>query len=167
MKATRWLVAAIALCAALALALAGCAGGTQPSSSASAPASASASPDNASASASSADASSTAVEADEAFYSLKVDATEAGEGVLFDGMGIAEKGETVYQVLVDANLPLAVDNSSGSATVYGIGNAIADDGKAGWLFTVNGEAPSVGADKLEVNDGDVIEWTYHADAGEE
>lgn len=97
---------------------------------------------------------------------MKIDATEADLGVLYDGGGTVEKGTTVYQALIDADLPLAVDSSSGSAYVYGIGNAIVTDKTptAGWLFTVNGEMPSVGADKVEIADGDVIVWTYYADA---
>jgi hypothetical protein len=95
---------------------------------------------------------------------MKIDATEADQGILYDGGGTVEKGTTVYQALIDADLPLAVDSSSGSAYVYGIGNAIADDGKAGWLFFVNGAMPSVGADKVEIADGDAIEWKYYADA---
>ena len=84
--------------------------------------------------------------------------------MLFDDSGVAAKGATVYQVLVDTGLPLVVDSSSGSAYVTGIGNAIVNDSKAGWLFTVNGEMSSVAADKLEVSDGDEIVWTYYADA---
>ena len=110
--------------------------------------------------------SSGASDANKVSYTLTIDATDADQGVLFDETCVADKGETVYQVLLDTNLPLAVGSSAGSAYVYGIGDVVVSDKtpNAGWLFTVNGEMPSVGADKVEVAEGDVIVWTYYADA---
>ena len=167
-------ILAVVFALALSMALAGC--GQQASSSAasasadsasasaaaseSASASAAASESASSASASSA-ASSASAAADQVSYTLVIDATEADQGILFDEAGTAAKGTTVYQALVETELPLEVDSSS---YVSGIGNAIANDGKAGWMFTVNGEMPSVGADKVEIADGDSIEWKYYKDA---
>jgi hypothetical protein len=37
-------------------------------------------------------------------------------------------------------------------------------GTAGWVFKVNGAGPPVGADKVELRDGDVVLW-YHAQFG--
>ena len=34
---------------------------------------------------------------------------------------------------------------------------------AGWLFTVNGQTPSVGADAVVINDGDEIIWKFTSD----
>ena len=155
-------ILAVAFALALSMALAGC--GQQASSSA---ASASASSASASAAASesvsaaSDSASSASAAANQVSYTLVIDATEADQGILFDEAGTAAKGTTVYQALVETELPLEVDSSS---YVSGIGNAIANDGKAGWMFTVNGEMPSVGADKVEIADGDSIEWKYYKDA---
>ena len=157
-------ILAVAFALALSMALAGC--GQQASSSAasasasSASASAAASESASSASASSA-ASSASAAADQVSYTLVIDATEADQGILFDEVGTTAKGTTVYQALVNTELPLEVDSSS---YVSGIGNAVANDGKAGWMFTVNGEMPSVGADKVEIADGDSIEWKYYKDA---
>lgn len=97
-------------------------------------------------------------------FSLVVDATEAEAGVLFDEPVTAEEGTTVYQALVDTELPLQVDTSAGGVFVQGIGDVVAQDGKAGWLLTVNGELSAVGADQAKIADGDVIEWKYYADA---
>ena len=161
-------ILAVAFALALSMALAGC--GQQASSSAasasassaSASAAASESASAASESASAASASSAAsAAADQVSYTLVIDATEADQGILFDEVGTTAKGTTVYQALVNTELPLEVDSSS---YVSGIGNAIANDGKAGWMFTVNGEMPSVGADKVEIADGDSIEWKYYKDA---
>jgi hypothetical protein len=33
-------------------------------------------------------------------------------------------------------------------------------GSAGWVFKVNGVSPQVGADKVTLNDGDVVLWYY-------
>ena len=169
-------ILAVAFALALSMALAGC--GQQASSSAASAsassasasaaasesasaASASASSASASASSASASASSASAAANQVSYTLVIDATEADQGILFDEAGTAAKGTTVYQALVETELPLEVDSSS---YVSGIGNAIANDGKAGWMFTVNGEMPCVGADKVEIADGDSIEWKYYKDA---
>jgi hypothetical protein len=37
-------------------------------------------------------------------------------------------------------------------------------GQAGWVFKVNGASPPVGADKVELRDGDVLLW-YYAEFG--
>jgi hypothetical protein len=37
-------------------------------------------------------------------------------------------------------------------------------GQAGWVFKVNGASPPVGADKVELRDGDVVLW-YYAEFG--
>ena len=168
-------ILAVAFALALSMALSGC-GQQASSSAASASASsasasaaesesvsaASAASDSASsASASASSASSASAAANQVSYTLVIDATEADQGILFDEAGTAAKGTTVYQALVETELPLEVDSSS---YVSGIGNAIANDGKAGWMFTVNGEMPSVGADKVEIADGDSIEWKYYKDA---
>ena len=158
-------ILAVAFALALSMTLAGC--GQQASSSAasasasSASASAAASESVSAASAASDSVSSASAAANQVSYTLVIDATEADQGILFDEAGTAAKGTTVYQALVETELPLEVDSSS---YVSGIGNAIANDGKAGWMFTVNGEMPSVGADKVEIADGDSIEWKYYKDA---
>ena len=38
------------------------------------------------------------------------------------------------------------------------------EGQAGWVFKVNGASPPVGADKVELKDGDVLLW-YYAEFG--
>ena len=171
------LVAAFAF--ALMFAMAGC--GQQASSSAasgsSASASASASASSASASAASASTSaatssaasstsaSSAASSNEVTFVLKVDATDADKGMLYDGGGTVEKGVTVYEALVDTGLDLKVSNSSGTAYVDGISGVVASEKgpNAGWLFTVNGETPSVGADAVVINDGDEVIWKFTSD----
>ena len=177
------LVAAFAF--ALMFAMAGCgqqasssaASGSSASASASSNASASASASSASASAASASTSaatssaasstsaSSAASSNEVTFVLKVDATDADKGMLYDGGGTVEKGVTVYEALVDTGLDLKVSNSSGTAYVDGISGVVASekDPNAGWLFTVNGETPSVGADAVVINDGDEVIWKFTSD----
>ena len=158
---------------ALVFALAGC--GQQASSSAASASSASASASAASASAASTSAAastaassasaSSAAAADAVTFVLKVDATDAGKGMLYDGGGTVEKGVTVYEALVDTGLDLSVMSSSGSTYVDGIGGVVASEtgSNAGWPFTVNGESPNVGADGVTIADGDEIVWTFTSD----
>ena len=142
----------VAACAfALMFALVGCGG--QASSSAAASSSAS--------SAASASASSE-ISANEIAFTLKVDASDADKGMLYDSVVTAEKGKTVYDALVDTGLDLTVTSSSGSPYVDGIAGVVASTTgpTAGWLFTVNGEVPSVGAESVEIADGDEVVWTF-------
>ncbi len=39
--------------------------------------------------------------------------------------------------------------------------------KSGWMFKVNGVFPNLGCSQYQVNDGDVIEWVYTCDLGED
>lgn len=95
---------------------------------------------------------------------IVVDATEADEGILYDQETTVATGTTVYQALAETGLSLEVDSMSGMTYIYGIGDVIADDGSAAWMFTVNGEVAPVGADQTEIADGDVVEWKYYKDA---
>ncbi len=106
-----------------------------------------------------------ATDAQEITYTLKIDATEADKGMLFDGNVSARQGTTVYQALIDTGLQLKVNNSSGGVYVDGIGDVVASttSPNAGWLFTVNGEAPNTDAGKVQIANGDVIAWTFTAD----
>lgn len=168
---------AAAFAFALMFALAGC--GQQASSSAASSSSASASSASASAASATSDSASatsasaaspsasasSAAAANEVTFTLKVDASDADKGILHDGGGTVEKGTTVYQALVDTGLDLTVTSSSGSTYIDGINGVVASEtgANAGWLFTVNGETPSVGADALEIADGDNIVWTFYKD----
>ena len=179
---------AVAFAAVLAVAaLAGCASTTSSSASSSAADSASAaSSAAASASASTASSASSAAAASSASasaaasstagatattaadgtvsFTMKIDATDAGEGVLYDGGGRVDvKDFTVYQALVDTGLELTVDSTG---YVDGIGDVIASKtgNMAGWLYTVNGEMAAVGAADYLLSDGDVVVWTFYKDA---
>ena len=111
-------------------------------------------------------ASATATsDAQEVTYTLKVDATAANKGMLYDGVVSAKPGTTVYAALIDTGLKLKVDNSSGGVYVDGIDDVVASttSPNAGWLFTVNGEAPNMDAGKVQIANGDVVAWTFTTD----
>ena len=153
-KQSKLLSIIVAACAfALMFALAGC--GQQASSSAAA----------SSASASASDASASAAAADEIAFTMKIDASDADKGVLYEASSTAKKGATVYDALIDTGLDLTVTTSSGTTYIDGIEGIVASEvgPNAGWLFTVNGESPNVGADAYQIADGDEIVWTFTSD----
>ena len=119
----------------------------------------------AAASTSAASAPATEPAADEVSYTMTIDASDADKGLLFEGIGTAKKGATVYDVLIDTGLDLSVITSSGSTYVDGIADVVASEvgPNAGWLFTVNGESPNVGADAYQISDGDEIVWKFTSD----
>ena len=51
---------------------------------------------------------------------------------------------------------------TGSVYVEGIGNLNEFDcgGTSGWMFSVNGEVPSVSAGEYVLKDGDIVRWYY-------
>ena len=112
-------------------------------------------------------AASTAATSDaqEITYTLKIDATAANKGMLYDSVVSTKPGTTVYAALIDTGLKLKVDNSSGGVYIDGIDGVVASttSPNAGWLFTVNGEAPNTDASKVQIANGDVIAWTFTAD----
>lgn len=113
------------------------------------------------------EASSAAATSDdqEITYTLKVDATAADKGMLYDSVVSTKPGATVYSALIDTGLTLKVNDSSGGVYVDGIEDVVASQTSpnAGWLFTVNGEAPDTDASKVQIANGDVVAWTFTAD----
>lgn len=103
--------------------------------------------------------------------------TVAGEnGLPADGVLLAtvqipfKKGDSVYTALVtaaaDAGLPLDTGIGTGGY-IRGIGPLREFDfgSLSGWMYYVNGEAPSESAGARPLQDGDVIEWRYTRDLG--
>lgn len=82
-----------------------------------------------------------------------------------------EKGETVYDILLEAakKYGISVEHEGGSDIVYisGINYLYENDygDLSGWVYKVNGVLPSVGCGGYELKDGDVIEWCYTLDLG--
>lgn len=99
------------------------------------------------------------------------------EHIPADGVILAEtafpiaQGDTAYTVLTEAVRTHAIHmESSGTAGmvyVQGIANIYEYDfgDLSGWMYLVNGEAPSVGCGQFTLAPGDCIEWRYTLDLG--
>ena len=72
-----------------------------------------------------------------------------------------DSGATVYDALVavgtKAGITIGAQNSSYGVYVYAIGG-IGAGGRAGWMYSVNGAVPMVGAASYVLTDGDEIIW---------
>ena len=84
------------------------------------------------------------------------------DGVLFADDVAFQSGEDLLSVMQRtmraARLPLVAEGGFVSA-IGGLAPGGAGP-MSGWMFTVNGEMPMEGCDKIILKDGDVIEWTY-------
>ena len=74
---------------------------------------------------------------------------------------IAE-GDTVYDILMKTDLAVSGKDTGDGIAIEAIeGVANGDKGEySGWIYNVNGEMPMDYCDKLEVNDGDEIVWSF-------
>ena len=75
-------------------------------------------------------------------------------------------GDTVYEVLQtlnedDSELLLVAKEYPGlGILIEGMNGKINGEDDKYWQYFVNDTMPQVGADKLELKDGDVVEWRY-------
>ena len=97
---------------------------------------------------------------------LKVDATDNDSGIICDGDITLKEGASVYDALLESGVELDVGSMSGSVYIDGIGGVVASkiSPTSGWLYEVNGEIPSVGADACGLKEGDKVVWTFYKDA---
>lgn len=90
-------------------------------------------------------------------------------GVILDTTELTvSEGDTVYSVLLEAAKANKIQlESNGSAYISGINYLYEFDygDLSGWVYTVNGERASVGAGEYKLKDGDVIEWHYTLELG--
>ncbi|MGO4347803.1 DUF4430 domain-containing protein [Paenibacillus sp. MCAF9] len=84
-----------------------------------------------------------------------------------------KKDDTVLDVLKKITrknkIQMEYRGVKGGAYIEGIDNIYEFDlgAKSGWMYRVNGEFPNKGAGVYKVNEGDVIEWLYTTDLGED
>ena len=84
-------------------------------------------------------------------------------------------GESVFDVLQrvcqENRLHLEFSNTPvyNSAYIEGIGNLYEFDvgSLSGWMYSVNGWFPNYGCSRYQLQDGDVIEWRYTCDLGDD
>ncbi len=98
------------------------------------------------------------------------------DGVIFPATEVTfYEGESVFNVLLRemkvAGIHMEYENTPlySSAYIEGIGNLYEYDcGQlSGWLFSVNGWFPNYGCSRYLLQDGDVVEWVYSCDLGED
>lgn len=83
------------------------------------------------------------------------------------------EGESIADLLrrvcSENDIPLETGGGSGTLYVEGIGHLYEFDcgDGSGWMYRVNGEYPNVGCDAFFPDQGDVIEWKYTCDFGED
>ncbi len=94
------------------------------------------------------------------------------DGVILDTSEIEiENGDTVYTVLTQAarkyGIQLENNGSADMAYIAGINYLYERDfGElSGWIYLVNGSAPSVGCSEYVLSDGDRVEWHYTLELG--
>lgn len=99
------------------------------------------------------------------------------EHIPADGVILSEtafplaQGDTAYTILTDAARAYAIHmestGTSGMVYVQGIANVYEYDfgDLSGWMYLVNGDAPSVGCDQYVLQPGDAIEWRYTLNLG--
>ena len=78
------------------------------------------------------------------------------------------KGDTVYDILAEVLREKGIPfEHNASYYISGIDNLYEYQfGElSGWMYRVNGETPSVGCGEYVLNDGDVIEWLYTCEIG--
>lgn len=90
------------------------------------------------------------------------------DGVLFSDEVKFASGENLLEVMSramkDAGVVMVQETTAGTGGGYissigGLGPA--DCGPmSGWMFTVNGEYPTVGCDQIFLQDGDIVEFVY-------
>lgn len=86
-----------------------------------------------------------------------------------------EEGESVYSLFLRAvkyyEIPFeaqgAEENAFGTVYIRGINQLYEFSGGelSGWMYSVNGEFPSVGCSGYELKDGDVVRFLYTLDLG--
>ncbi len=85
-------------------------------------------------------------------------------------VGLTEKSSLLYILkseITKRKIHIDFESGAGSAYVKGMANIYAGDcGElSGWMVRVNGEDIAVGADLYYPKDGDIIEWLYTCDMG--
>lgn len=109
--------------------------------------------------------------------SIRCDTVAGENGLPSDGIILASvkipfrDGDTVYNALAaaaaDAGLPLDIGGTGSNAYIRGIGSLREFEygSLSGWMYYVNGDAPSESCSTKKLRDGDVIEWRYTKNMG--
>lgn len=77
------------------------------------------------------------------------------------------EGDTAFTLLTDAARTHAIHLEHSAGYVSGLGYLyeFAHGDLSGWVYFINGESASIGADQYRLKDGDVITWRYTLEMG--
>lgn len=98
------------------------------------------------------------------------------DGILFGPTEVTfYEGESVFHVLQremkQAKIPMEFEDTPmyNSAYIEGIGNLYEFDcgQMSGWMYRVNGWFPNYGCSRYQLQDGDVVEWVYTCELGDD
>ena len=92
------------------------------------------------------------------------------DGIIFAeaAIGTANSGSIMDATIEFCKaMHLSYDDSQGYITMLADISAGDCGGWSGWLVKINGEFPQVGADEIDLNNGDKIEWIYSLDGGQD
>ncbi len=100
---------------------------------------------------------------------------EKNEYILQDGMVLKTtetkiyEGDTIYDVFLRVARENKIVFDDDNGYIKGISNIYAGDhGElSGWLYFVNGESVWVASNEYKLKDGDIIEWKYTCQMGED
>jgi len=80
-------------------------------------------------------------------------------------------GDTMWDVLRrvcrESGVVVAKNGSGKSVFVKSIGGVAPVSGQSGWMFRINGEFVMASAGNIPMSDGDVVEWVYTMDGGDD
>lgn len=110
--------------------------------------------------------------------SLKKDGVLPADGMILPkNEYVLREGDTVFDILsrvtrhnrIQMEYQGAEKNGFGSVHVEGINYlySFSCGPLSGWTYTVNGKTAGVGCSLYELSDGDVIEWIYTCELGED
>ena len=93
---------------------------------------------------------------------VSVTSSTVGNPVSSGGTFTFNEGATVYDALCALGLSVNAHGSSYGTYVSAIGGLAEKQygGTSGWMYSVNGSAPSVSCGKYVLKDGDTVSWHY-------
>ena len=84
------------------------------------------------------------------------------KGVFFEGQLQLPLGKTAFDALLSTGLQVSYTSSSFGPFIHAINGLSDGDAGAtsGWVYLVNGQAPTVSSGLYVLEDGDLIRWRY-------
>lgn len=92
------------------------------------------------------------------------------DGIILETVTVElDEDKTVFDILnqvsKDEGIVVVSRGSGTSVFIMNIAGLTAVDAKSGWVFSVNGEFVNIGSGTYKLKPGDIIEWHYTMDTG--